>query len=91
MHPESGRSYHIKYNPPKSEGVDDVTGEPLVQRDDDKEETVRERLRVYHEKTEPLVKYYQDLIAKESLSLRYVKVDGTGDIDLVQKQISDSL
>lgn len=58
VHPASGRSYHVIFNPPKSDNVDDVTGEPLIQRDDDKEETVRKRLQVYHEQTKPLVGYY---------------------------------
>ncbi|PZO28046.1 MAG: adenylate kinase, partial [Betaproteobacteria bacterium] len=57
-HPASGRTYHIKFNPPKQEGIDDVTGEPLVQRDDDKEETVKKRLDVYKKQTRPLVDYY---------------------------------
>jgi len=57
-HPASGRTYHIKFNPPKQEGIDDVTGEPLVQRDDDKEETVKKRLDVYEKQTRPLVDYY---------------------------------
>ncbi|MBU0745011.1 MAG: adenylate kinase, partial [Gammaproteobacteria bacterium] len=65
IHPESGRAYHLQYNPPKKPGIDDVTGETLVQREDDKEETIRKRLRVYHEKTEPLIKYYQSLAAKK--------------------------
>ncbi len=60
VHPGSGRTYHVLYNPPKQEGIDDVTGDPLIQRDDDKEETVRKRLSVYHEQTKPLVGYYSD-------------------------------
>jgi len=60
IHLESGRVYHIEYNPPQNEGVDDVTGEALVQRDDDKKETVLKRLEVYHQQTEPLVSYYKD-------------------------------
>ncbi len=60
VHPGSGRTYHVEYNPPRQEGLDDVTGEPLIQRDDDKEETVRKRLSVYHEQTKPLVGYYSD-------------------------------
>lgn len=60
VHPGSGRTYHVQYNPPKQEGVDDVTGEPLIQREDDREETVRKRLSVYHEQTKPLVGYYSD-------------------------------
>ena len=59
MHPESGRVYHVKYNPPKNEGKDDVTNEPLIIRDDDKEETVRNRLKVYHEQTSPIIDFYE--------------------------------
>ena len=58
VHPASGRTYHVIFNPPKVENFDDITGEPLIQRDDDKEETVRKRLAVYHEQTEPLIAYY---------------------------------
>ncbi len=59
-HPASGRTYHVKFNPPKVEGIDDVTGEPLVQREDDKEETVKKRLQVYSDQTRPLVDYYSN-------------------------------
>lgn len=65
VHPASGRIYHVKYDPPKEDGKDDETGEPLVQREDDQEETVRKRLEVYHSQTEPLVGYYQDWAASE--------------------------
>ncbi|WP_305906654.1 adenylate kinase [Methylomarinum sp. Ch1-1] len=60
VHPGSGRTYHVEFNPPQQEGIDDVSGEPLIQRDDDQEETVRKRLSVYHEQTKPLVGYYSD-------------------------------
>ena len=60
VHPASGRTYHIVFNPPKEEGKDDQTGEPLVQRDDDQEDTVRQRLKVYHDQTEPLIEYYRE-------------------------------
>src|SRR3546814_20768995 len=60
MHPPSGRSYHVKFNPPKNPGLDDLTGEPLVQRDDDREETVKHRLDVYRDQTRPLVDYYSN-------------------------------
>ncbi|MED5431011.1 MAG: adenylate kinase, partial [Pseudomonadota bacterium] len=66
VHPASGRVYHVKYNPPKEEGKDDETGEELVQRDDDKEETVRKRLEVYQSQTRPLVDFYQDLAKEEN-------------------------
>lgn len=61
VHPASGRSYHIKFNPPKVQGKDDVTGEDLIQREDDKEETVKKRLKVYHDQTEALVGFYENL------------------------------
>jgi len=86
IHPGSGRTYHLKYNPPKVPGIDDVTGEVLVQRDDDKEETIRQRLKVYHEKTEPLIKYYQ-MAEDNAVVPRYIRVDGIGKIEQVQKRI----
>eukprot|EP00095_Tigriopus_kingsejongensis_P011080 snap_masked-scaffold2998_size10786-processed-gene-0.4 protein:Tk11080 transcript:snap_masked-scaffold2998_size10786-processed-gene-0.4-mRNA-1 annotation:"adenylate kinase" len=76
VHPASGRTYHISFNPPKQEGIDDVTGEALIQRDDDKEETVRHRLSVYHQQTAPLIAYYQSAQSKE-LNVKFSKVDGT--------------
>jgi adenylate kinase len=80
-HPASGRIYHIKFNPPKAEGKDDITGEPLVQRDDDKEETVKKRLDVYSAQTRPLVEYYSAWAAKDASSApRYRKIDGLGDV-----------
>jgi len=89
-HLVSGRTYHIEYNPPKVEGKDDVTGEELVQRDDDKEEVVKDRLKVYHEQTEPLVNYYSTM-AQEDANIKYVKVDGTKHIDTLQKEILERL
>jgi adenylate kinase len=81
-HPASGRTYHVKFNPPKAEGKDDVTGEPLVQRDDDKEETVRKRLDVYSAQTRPLVDYYSQWAAKEpSAAPKYRKIDGLGTVE----------
>jgi len=92
IHQASGRVYHLKYNPPQTPGIDDITKEALVQRDDDKEETVRERLRIYHEKTEPLIKYYQSLAkSDQSRAPRYLKVDGRGDIEQVRQKIFSSL
>jgi len=85
-HLASGRTYHIVYNPPKVEDKDDETGEDLVQRDDDKEEVVLDRLRVYHELTSPLIGYYKDMASKNN-SLTYITVDGTADIKDVQKAI----
>ena len=85
-HPASGRTYHVKFNPPKVAGVDDVTGEPLIQRDDDKEETVKKRLDVYHSQTKPLVAYYSDWANKtpEPFALqapKYRKISGLGKVD----------
>lgn len=89
-HLDSGRTYHIIYNPPKIEGKDDVTGEDLVQRADDKEEVVLDRLKVYHEQTQPLISYYKAQ-AEKSDSLQYICVDGTLDISVVQETIVSSL
>ncbi|GAB4058016.1 adenylate kinase [Uliginosibacterium sediminicola] len=81
-HLASGRTYHIKFNPPKQDGVDDVTGEALVQRDDDKEEVVKKRLDVYHAQTKPLVKYYSDWAATgDAVAPRYARIQGTGSVD----------
>ena len=81
-HPASGRTYHVKFNPPKAEGVDDVTGEPLVQRDDDKEDTVKKRLDVYTQQNRPLVDYYSQWAAKEPAAApKYRKIGGTGRVD----------
>ena len=85
VHPGSGRVYHVVYNPPKEEGKDDVSGEDLVVRDDDKEETVRKRLAIYHEQTEPLVAYYQDL-AKQDV-VNYHKLDGTKKVEAVSAEL----
>lgn len=86
VHPDSGRIYHVVYNPPKEEGKDDVTGEPLIQRDDDREETVRKRLKVYHEQTKPLVNFYQDLKSKNG-SPEYSTVPGVGSMDDIKAAI----
>lgn len=92
IHPGSARVYHTQYNPPKVEGKDDLTGEPLIQRDDDKEETVRRRLEVYHEQTRPLVKYYSSWAEKGGADApRYVVVDGTGSVDEVKQRIMSGL
>jgi adenylate kinase len=86
VHPDSGRIYHIDYNPPQKAGVDDVTGEPLIQRDDDKEETVRKRLAVYHEQTEPLVAYYQSLSQQQG-SPKCSRVEGVGSMTEIKHKI----
>ena len=81
-HPPSGRTYHVKFNPPKVEGKDDVTGEDLVQREDDKEETVRKRLDVYSEQTRPLVDYYSNWAqAEPQAAPKYRAINGTGSVD----------
>ncbi|MBS7808353.1 adenylate kinase [Variovorax sp. PCZ-1] len=80
-HPASGRTYHVKFNPPKVEGIDDVTGEPLVQREDDKAETVQKRLDVYSAQTRPLVDYYSAWAAKDAANApKYRKIDGLGEV-----------
>ena len=81
-HPASGRTYHVKFNPPKTDGVDDVTDEPLVQRDDDKEETVRKRLEVYQSLTRPLVDYYSSWAATgDAAAPRYARIAGLGTVE----------
>ncbi len=89
-HLASGRTYHLEYNPPKVAGKDDETGEELVQRPDDKEDVVLDRLKVYHELTEPLVSYYKNQ-AKEVSTLTYITVDGTADISDVETAITSKL
>ncbi|MDO9359866.1 MAG: nucleoside monophosphate kinase, partial [Polaromonas sp.] len=81
-HPASGRTYHVKFNPPKAEGKDDVTGEPLIQREDDKEETVRKRLEVYSAQTRPLVDYYSSWAkASPQAAPKYRAISGMGGVD----------
>ena len=81
-HPASGRTYHVKFNPPKVEGIDDVTGEPLIQREDDKEETVRKRLEVYSAQTRPLVDYYSSWArAEPAAAPQYRAISGMGGVD----------
>lgn len=88
VHEASGRSYHTKFNPPKVEGKDDITGEPLIQRIDDAEQTVKTRLEVYHEKTSPLKAYYKKWAETgDKLAPRYIKVAGTGSMESVQEAI----
>jgi adenylate kinase len=84
FHVPSGRSYHVKFNPPKAAGRDDVTGEPLIQRDDDKEATVRKRLEVYQAQTRPLVEYYSKWAALgDGAAPRCRRIDGTGSVDQI--------
>ncbi len=92
VHPASGRSYHIHFNPPRAEGRDDVTGEPLVQRDDDREEVVRERLRVYHAQTSPLLEYYAGWAAREPAAAPvYRRVAGIGSVDEIRERVLSAL
>ena len=87
VHIESGHVYHVHNNPPNVEGVDNITGEPLVQRDDDKEETITERLKVYREQTEPLVSFYKEMSQKQDSKLSYHKTDGSGNSGDIQDVI----
>src|SRR5438128_8983807 len=85
VHPASGRTYHVKFNPPKVADRDDATGEPLVQREDDKEETVRKRLAVYHAQTEPLVSYYSNWAASgDPRAPKYRAVSGVGGVEAIR-------
>jgi adenylate kinase len=91
-HLPSGRTYHVKFNPPKVAGVDDVTGEPLVQRDDDKEETVRKRLAVYQSQTRPLVDYYAQWAATgDAMAPRYERVSGIGSVEEITARVMQAL
>ena len=88
VHLASGRTYHVTFNPPKEEGKDDETGEPLIQRDDDQEDTVKERLRVYHDQTEPLIDFYSNWAASgESGSPKYHKIAGVGGVNDIRDAI----
>ena len=89
MHPASGRNYHIIFNPPKNEGKDDITGEDLILREDDKPETVKDRLKVYADQTSPLVVFYSNL--STSSQLKYIKVSGTETPSNVTQQILKDL
>jgi len=86
VHLDSGRVYHIAYNPPKNEGFDDVSGEELIQREDDQEETVRNRLKVYHQQTKPLVEYYTQLSSLDS-NIRVIKINGLAKVDSIKEEI----
>lgn len=92
VHEASGRVYHLKHQPPKRDELDDVTGEALIQREDDKEETVRKRLAVYHEQTEPLVGFYKNLIEKQDANApQYTRVDGVGSVDEIREKVFAAL
>ena len=92
VHPASGRSYHLKFNPPKVADHDDLTGEPLIQRDDDREETVRKRLEVYQAQTRPLVDYYSTWAAQGGASApQYRCIAGTGAVEAIRERAFDAL
>lgn len=91
VHPASGRVYHIVHNPPATEGIDDATGEPLIQRDDDKEETVSHRLSVYHDQTEPLVGFYKALAETTADAPQYVSVEGVGTVEAISAKVLAAL
>ncbi len=92
VHPGSGRSYHVRFNPPKNEGRDDVTGEPLIQREDDREATVRKRLQVYYAQTQPLVDFYTRLAESgEPNAPRIRKIAGLGTVDEIRERVAAAL
>ena len=89
VHPKSGRNYHINFNPPDVEGFDNETGDPLIQREDDKPETVLKRLNVYHEQTKPLTDFYKNLSDEDGL--KFYTIDGSKSVESVFEQISSQL
>lgn len=91
VHENSGRIYHLQYNPPQQEGLDDETGEPLVQRVDDTEDTVRNRLKIYHQQTKPLVAFYNKLLVDGKTTTQCVRVDGVGSLADVQSRMAAAL
>lgn len=92
VHVASGRTYHIKFNPPRREGLDDETGEPLIQRDDDREETVRKRLEVYREQTRPLVDYYANWAnSGDPKAPQYRRIEGVGSVEAIREELFAAL
>ena len=92
VHPASGRTYHLEFNPPREPGKDDKTGEPLVQRDDDKEYTVRQRLKVYHDQTEPLIGYYSAWAEQGGKDApRYIRIPGVGKVEAIRDAVFAAL
>jgi adenylate kinase len=92
VHLASGRTYHVKYNPPKVAGRDDATGEPLIQRDDDQEDTVRKRLQIYRDQTRPLIDYYAQWAASgDAAAPRLVRVSGTGSVEEIAARVTAAL
>lgn len=90
VHLDSGRIYHVSFNPPKVANIDDETGEELIQRDDDKEETIRKRLALYHQQTKPLVDFYKKLAA-DGTAVRVTRVDGVASVEEIRRQIISAL
>jgi adenylate kinase len=90
VHPESGRIYHIEFNAPKQDGVDDETGEALIQRKDDQVDVIKQRLEIYHQLTEPLINYYSEK-ANNDASLMFVSVEGVGSVDEITAKIQKVL
>jgi adenylate kinase len=92
VHLDSGRTYHVTFNPPKVAGKDDVTGEPLIQRDDDKEDTIRARLKVYHDQTEPLIAYYSQWANTGAANApKYIRIEGIGKVEQIRDAIFKAL
>jgi adenylate kinase len=92
VHLASGRTYHVIFNPPKQPDIDDESGETLIQRNDDQEDTVRKRLQVYHEQTSPLIEYYSNMASEDSNNaLKYLQVNGMGDVGEIKKEIVKAL
>ncbi|KOF52758.1 MULTISPECIES: adenylate kinase [unclassified Achromobacter] len=92
VHQPSGRTYHVRFNPPKQDGKDDLTGEPLIQRDDDREETVRNRLAVYREQTRPLVDYYSGWAASQPAEApKYRKISGVGSVEEIKNRLFEAV
>ena len=92
VHPNSGRVYHIQHNPPKVDGKDDVTSEDLVQRDDDKEDTIKKRLEVYHQQTAQLVGFYQQLAASgDTTAPKYARIEGVGSVEAISAKVTSVL
>ena len=92
VHPASGRVYHVEHNPPQVAGKDDVTGDDLVQRDDDKEETIKKRLEIYHQQTAQLVGFYQQLAASgDAIAPKYAQVEGVGSVEAISAKVTSVL
>ncbi|HAY45360.1 MAG TPA: adenylate kinase [Gammaproteobacteria bacterium] len=92
VHPGSGRTYHIEFNPPKLSDIDDVSGEPLIQREDDQEATIRKRLSIYHDQTEPLIQYYSNWTVSDGVQTpKYTQINGVGSVSQIRESIAAAL